>query len=113
VNVPVPVNVGVPLITPPDVSVSPAGNNVPPVKDHVYGAVPPLAASVAEYAWFCIPFGKLVVVTTSVVGCTVRTVLPLTVPCVALIVELPPATADASPALLIVATAVFDDDQLT
>jgi len=44
----VPLVVGVPLIAPvPGSSVSPAGS-APPVSDHVYGDVPPLAVSVAE-----------------------------------------------------------------
>jgi hypothetical protein len=39
--------VGVPEITPPVLSVKPAGN-VPAAIDHVYGAVPPVAVSVCE-----------------------------------------------------------------
>lgn len=46
-------------------------------------------------------------------GFTVRLVFPLTEPCVAVMIELPPAVLVARPALLTVATAVFDDDQVT
>src|SRR5581483_8687820 len=48
VKVDVPAVVGVPLITPAGDSVSPAGR-APPLTDHVYGAVPEIAARVAEY----------------------------------------------------------------
>ena len=45
----VPLAVGDPLIVPVDApSANPAGN-VPLVSDHVYGTVPPVAATVAEY----------------------------------------------------------------
>src|SRR5580693_4591017 len=48
-----PVPVGVPEIIPVlGASVSPAGK-VPESIDHVYGVVPPVAASVALYAEFC------------------------------------------------------------
>ena len=40
--------VGVPLIKPDEFSVKPPGN-VPEVSVHVFGAVPPVAASVCEY----------------------------------------------------------------
>ena len=72
-----------------------------------------MAVRVAEYGWFCTPLGRDVVVITSVAGCTVNVVLPLTEPCVAPMVELPPTIAEASPELLMVATPVFDDDQVT
>jgi hypothetical protein len=42
----VPAVVGVPLMTPPVVNVSPAGNDEPLASDQVYGGVPPLAAKV-------------------------------------------------------------------
>jgi hypothetical protein len=44
---------------------------------------------------------------------TVSTVLPLTAPSVAEIVVVPPATAVASPAALMVATALLDEAQVT
>src|SRR5438270_107549 len=44
---------------------------------------------------------------------TVSTVLPTTLPTVAEIVEVPALTAVARPALLIVATAAFEDAQVT
>jgi hypothetical protein len=47
VNVAVPAVVGVPLRVPLLDSVMPAGG-VPEASDHVYGVVPPVAASVAE-----------------------------------------------------------------
>jgi hypothetical protein len=68
---------------------------------------------VAEYGWFWTPLGSDVVVVTSVVVCTFKLVLPATEPCVAVMVVFPPAIADANPELLMVATAVFDDDHVT
>ena len=46
-------------------------------------------------------------------GNTVSAVLLVTDPWLAVIVELPPATAVASPAELIVTAAVFEEDQVT
>ena len=46
-------------------------------------------------------------------ACTVSVVPPLTALCVAVMVEVPPATAEASPEVLMVATPVFEDDQVT
>jgi hypothetical protein len=57
VNVAAPAVVGVPLITPPEVSAKPAGN-VPDVTDQVYGGVPPVAVKVWEYAAPIIPDGN-------------------------------------------------------
>ena len=57
----VPEVVGVPEIVPPVERVNPAGR-VPDTTDHLYGGVPPVAASVALYATFCVPFGSDVVV---------------------------------------------------
>jgi hypothetical protein len=54
--------VGVPVIAPvAALNESPAGK-VPLVSDHVYGAVPPVAPKVAEYALPTCPFAKEVVV---------------------------------------------------
>jgi len=54
--------VGVPVIAPvAPFKIKPAGR-VPPVNVHVYGELPPLAASVPEYATPICPFGKLWVV---------------------------------------------------
>jgi hypothetical protein len=53
----VPVVVGVPLNTPALDKLSPAGT-APVVTDHVYGAVPPVAASVCEYAVPTVPLGS-------------------------------------------------------
>jgi hypothetical protein len=62
VNVYVPCRVGVPLIPPVAASsCSPCGR-LPAVIDHVYGAVPPVAARVAAYAWCTAPDGRDVVV---------------------------------------------------
>jgi hypothetical protein len=85
--------------------------------DQVQGAVPPLAVSVAEYARFSNPLGKEVAAITSGVACTVKVALPLIavspIPCEAMMLELPPAIAVAKPEALILATFVFDDDQVT
>src|SRR5262249_53001303 len=54
----VPTAVGGPETAPvPGVSVSPGGGG-PPASDQVSGGVPPLAASVALYAWFTVPAGS-------------------------------------------------------
>ena len=69
VNDTVPVVVGVPEITPVDATrLNPVGNE-PELIDQVYGAVPPLACSVVEYAVPTVPLGNDVVVTVG--GCTV------------------------------------------
>jgi hypothetical protein len=54
----VPAVLGMPLSNPPDVSVNPRGSAVPPVKDHVYGAAPPLAVRFCLYAMFTSPVGS-------------------------------------------------------
>jgi hypothetical protein len=65
VNVLVPVVVGTPEITPVEAfSVSPAGNP-PAVTAHVYGVLPPLAASVVLYGWFIVALASVDVVTLS------------------------------------------------
>jgi len=61
-----PAAVGVPAMVAPE-SVRPAGK-VPLASDHVYGAVPPDAASDCEYAVPTTPFGSDDVVTVSEVG---------------------------------------------
>jgi hypothetical protein len=59
----VPAVVGVPVMAPVDESMlRPAGN---PVADQVYGVVPPVAATVAEYAVPTVPPGSVVVVMAS------------------------------------------------
>ena len=45
----VPAAVGVPLIVPSPLNARP-GRQIPPASDHVYGCVPPVAASESEYA---------------------------------------------------------------
>jgi hypothetical protein len=74
--------------------------------------VPPLAASAAEYATPTTPAGKDVVV---MVGgaCTVIVVLLVTALNVAVIVVIPALTPDASPAVLMVATAILEELQVT
>jgi hypothetical protein len=58
--------VGVPVIAPVDAfSDKPAGN-VPLVRDHRYGVVPPVAARVALYALLIWPLGSELVVIASV-----------------------------------------------
>lgn len=57
----VPAAVGVPLMTPAEERVRPAGS-VPADVVHVNGVVPPVAVSVCEYAAFTVPFGRLAVV---------------------------------------------------
>ena len=47
VKVNAPLCVGVPLRTPAELKVTPAGN-APEVNDHVYGLVPPVAVKVCE-----------------------------------------------------------------
>jgi hypothetical protein len=63
-NVDVPLAVGVPEMTPPDESVSPAGR-LPEVIDQVYPGVPPLAESTVLYAVpLCAPGSPLVLMAT-------------------------------------------------
>jgi hypothetical protein len=57
----VPDAVGVPLITPPLLTLNPAGKD-PPESDQLYGVLPPVAAKVAEYALLTVPPGRDVVV---------------------------------------------------
>src|SRR6185437_5180341 len=90
VKLDVPIKVGVPVICPLLDRASPAGSTVLFASDHVYGAVPPLATNVAEYAWLCTPLGNDVVPIVNGVACTLRVVLPLTDPCAAVMIELPP-----------------------
>ena len=54
VNVDDVTDAGVPEITPPDDRFNPAGS-VPDARDHVYGVVPPAAASVVAYGEFICP----------------------------------------------------------
>jgi len=59
----VPAVVGVPLITPVLLFiVNPAGK---PVADHIYGVVPPVAATVALYRTFATPAGREMLVIAS------------------------------------------------
>jgi hypothetical protein len=54
----------VPRITPDEATVNPGGN--PPLEDHEYGGVPPLAANCAAYEAPTVPVGRgLAVVMTS------------------------------------------------
>jgi hypothetical protein len=57
--------VGVPLIAPVEASSDSPAGRVPLVSDHLYGLVPPVAASVALYADPTWPFGSEVVTTAS------------------------------------------------
>src|SRR5262245_48531284 len=109
-----PVAVGVPEITPVlALRASPAGS-VPLTIDHVYGGVPPVAASVAVYGVPTTPTGSAVVVIVNAPPAgTPSVVFPLTPPDVAEIVVVPTLTAVASPAALIVATPEFDDAHVT
>jgi len=63
----VPADVGDPLIAPPDDNPKPAGS-VPTVMDQVYGAVPPVAPRVWEYAVPTSPPGNDAVEIASVTG---------------------------------------------
>src|SRR5262244_2887526 len=92
-------------------SARPGGNA--PMIDQEYGAVPPIACRVAEYGELTEPAGSEVVVMVSGVACTVRVVLPTTLPWVAWIVEVPALAPVARPDALMVATAVLDDVQVT
>ena len=80
VNDAVPAVVGVPEMTPVDATrLSPAGS-VPALTVQLYGAVPPLACSVAEYAVPVIPLGKDVVVTVGGCAAAATTMLRAFVP---------------------------------
>ena len=117
-------DVGVPLISPvAEFNAKPWGRALGGggrISDHVYGFVPPVAASVAEYRAPTLALGREVVVITSGAGageaCTVSVVLPvITVPDndnVANMVGLPADTPVAT-LPLIVATVVLDDAQVT
>src|SRR5712671_2606649 len=66
VNENVPTTAGVPLSTPAALKASPVGNGPEPAaSDHFSGAIPPLAASVCEYATPYLAPGRLAVVMTS------------------------------------------------
>jgi hypothetical protein len=67
--------VGLPAIAPVAALRDKPAGSVPLVSDHVYGAVPPVAPNVAEYAVFTWPFARLVVVIeTDFVGSLIRSV---------------------------------------
>ena len=69
--------VGVPLSAPvPPFSVTPVGN-APAVMDQLYGVVPPVAASVPEYAVPTVPLGRDVVLIASPGGAIVNVKLAL------------------------------------
>jgi hypothetical protein len=57
VNVNVPLRLGVPVIAPELERLSPSGKD-PLVRTHVYGAMPPVTASVVEYAELTNAFGN-------------------------------------------------------
>jgi hypothetical protein len=113
VKVVVPLAVGVPVICPPTDITSPAGRVVLFIKLQLIAGVPPLDDKPAVYATPWVPPGKLAVVITSVAGCTVSFVLLVIEPRAAAMVEPPPETPVAIPAALMVATEVFDEDQVT
>ena len=52
---------GVPVMSPPPLSVRPPGR-VPAVMDHTYGCLPPEASSDAEYATVTVAAGNVLVV---------------------------------------------------
>src|SRR6266540_864479 len=60
-----PTRLGVPVIRPLPASVNPVGSE-PLVLDQVYPGVPSVARSVAEYAWWNLPAGRLGVVMAGV-----------------------------------------------
>jgi hypothetical protein len=72
VNEELPGDVGFPEIVPDAASVKPAGS-APAVMLHEYGVVPPLAASVVEYALLTVPSGSEAVVTEG--GCAAAPVI--------------------------------------
>ena len=92
-------------------SVRPGGRE-PLAIDQSYGGVPPLAWSVREYGVLNLPVGSDAVVIVKGTACTVRAVVPLTAPSVAVMVLWPAATPVARPAV-IVAMAVFEDAHVT
>jgi hypothetical protein len=63
----VPAVVGVPLMTPPELKLKPAGR-LPVCRFQLYGVTPPVAASVCEYAVPTAPLGRLAVVTDRSTG---------------------------------------------
>jgi hypothetical protein len=92
---------GVPVIAPVDASSETPDGNEPFVSDHLYGAVPPLAASVAAYAFPTVPGGRPVVVMVrgpGDVGFEGGGELPDggSAPCWLVVVELPPQPPTAS-----------------
>ena len=105
--------VGVPVIAPVEAVSPKPGGNAPTVMDQEYGGVPPIACRVAEYDEPIEPAGSEVVVMLSGLACTVKVVLPATLPWVARMVEVPALAPVASPDALIVATEVFDEVQVT
>lgn len=109
----VPLVVGVPEITPVEGLSESPGGKAPDEIDQVYGVVPPLAARVREYETPTLPLGSDEVVIVRGGICTVRVVPPVIPLKAAEMVLEPAATPVASPAMLIVATAVFEDDQVT
>lgn len=89
--------VGVPLITPLDaLMLNPAGS---PVADHVYGVVPPVAATVALYAAPALPPGNDAVV---MVGGAMIVIarLAVAVRCVGLVESVTVTTAVLAPAVV-------------
>src|SRR5215510_1830977 len=108
-----PTVVGVPVIAPVEAVRARPGGNAPATMDQEYGGVPPIACSVAEYDALTEPAGSEVVVMLSGLACTVRVVLPTTLPWVARMFEVPALTPVANPDPLIVATVVFNEVQVT
>jgi hypothetical protein len=74
-----PTVVGVPLSAPARESVSPGGS-APPVTDHVYGGLPPVAVKLCEYATPAVPPGSVVevVIVGGAVDSTASSTHPLT-----------------------------------
>ena len=69
--------------------------------DQMYGVVPPLPATLAEYVMFRVPLGRVPLVIESGVNWTAKVVPPVLPDSEAEITELPAAPAVASPEELI------------
>ncbi len=108
-----PLVVGVPEMTPVEALSESPGGREPEEIDHVYDGVPPLEAKVREYLAPTWPVGSELVVIVSGSACTVRVVLPVTLPRVAEMVVGPAVNPVARPAAVMVATPVFEEAHAT
>jgi hypothetical protein len=66
----VPLDVGIPEITPVDSAIDRPLGNWPDETDHVYGPVPPVALTELLYDWFTVPLARMAERTTNVGAAT-------------------------------------------